>query len=52
MAESQSANNTTLELVERLNEDVTYDDTMYELYAIQKIERGVRDAQGRTDGIA
>jgi predicted transcriptional regulator len=49
MPESKSAKKTTLELVERLNEDVTYDDIMYELYAIQKIERGLRDAEeGRT----
>jgi len=49
MPESKSAKKTTLELVERLDEDVTYDDIMYELYAIQKIERGLRDAEeGRT----
>jgi predicted transcriptional regulator len=49
MPEPKSAKKTTLELVERLDEDVTYDDIMYELYAIQKIERGLRDAEeGRT----
>jgi len=49
MPESKSAKNTTLQLVERLDEDVTYEDIMYELYALQKIERGLRDAEeGRT----
>lgn len=49
MPEPKSAKKTTLELVERLDEDVTYDDIMYELYALQKIERGLRDAEeGRT----
>lgn len=49
MPKSKSAKKTTLELVERLDEDVTYDDIMYELHAPQKIERGLRDAEeGRT----
>jgi hypothetical protein len=49
MPESKSAKKTTLQLVERLDEDVTYEDIMYELYALQKIERGLRDAEeGRT----
>jgi predicted transcriptional regulator len=35
--------------VERLDEDVTHDDIRCELYALQKIERGLRDAEdGRT----
>jgi predicted transcriptional regulator len=49
MPEPKSAKKTTFALIERLDEDVTYDDIMYELYAIQKIERGLRDAEeGRT----
>lgn len=49
MPESKSAKKATLELVERLDEDVTYDDIIYELHALQKIERGLRDAkEGRT----
>lgn len=49
MPENKSAKKTTLQLVERLDEDVTYEDIMYELYALQKIERGLRDAEeGRT----
>jgi len=49
MSETKSAKKATLELVERLDEDVTYDDIMYELHTLQKIERGLRDAEeGRT----
>jgi predicted transcriptional regulator len=49
MPETKSAKEITLKLVERLDEDVTYEDIMYELYALQKIERGLRDAEeGRT----
>ena len=49
MPESKSAKKPTLHLVERLDEEVTYEDIMYKLYALQKIERGLRDAEeGRT----
>ena len=49
MSEPKSAKKITLELVERLDDDVTYDDIMYELYALQKIERGLNDVEeGRT----
>ena len=49
MPDWTSARNTTLELVERLDEDVTFEDIMYELHVLQKIERGRRDAEeGRT----
>lgn len=47
MPESKSAKKTTLQLVKRLDEDVTYEDIMYEVYALQKIERGHRDAEER-----
>lgn len=45
MSEPKSAKKITLELVERLDDDVTYDDIMYELYALQKIERGLNDVE-------
>jgi len=35
MPEPKSAKKTTLELVERLDKDMTYDDIMCELYAIR-----------------
>lgn len=48
MPETKSAKQATLELVGRLDEDVTYEDIMYELHVLQKIERGLRDAdEGR-----
>jgi predicted transcriptional regulator len=38
-----------LDLIQRLRDDVTLDDIMYEIYVIQKIERGLKDVeQGRT----
>lgn len=49
MPTSSSARETTLELVRRLDEDVTFEDIMYELHVLQKIDRGRRDADdGRT----
>lgn len=49
MLTSSSARETTLELVRRLDEDVTFEDIMYELHVLQKIERGQHDAEeGRT----
>lgn len=46
MSKTKSAKKaTTLELVERLDEDVTYDDIMCELHALQEIGRGLRDAE-------
>ncbi len=39
----------TLDLVQRLKDDVTFEDIMYELYVLQKIQRGLNDsAEGRT----
>ena len=38
-----------LELAQRLPEECTWDDVMYEIYVRQKIEAGIRDAdEGRT----
>jgi hypothetical protein len=49
MSNPTSAKKATLELVERMEEDVTFEDIMYELHVLQKIERGRRDAEeGRT----
>ena len=39
----------TLDLVQRLKDDVTFEDIMYELYVLQNIQRGLNDsAEGRT----
>lgn len=36
-------------LAERLDDDATFEDIQYELYVLQKIERGLRDVEaGRT----
>ncbi|MCS4198075.1 hypothetical protein [Salinibacter ruber] len=44
-----SAKEATLELVGRLEDDVTFEDIMYELHVLRKIERGRKDAaEGRT----
>ena len=34
---------TTLKLLRNLKDDVTYEDIMYELYVLEKIERGLRE---------
>lgn len=48
MPDSPSAKTTALKLLERLNDDVTFEDIMYELHVLQKIERGLEDVdQGR-----
>lgn len=48
MPETRSAKEITLELVDRLDDDVTFEDIQYELYVLQKIERGREDAdEGR-----
>lgn len=36
-----------LQTLEKLPGDVTYDDIMYELYILQKIERGHEDIAGK-----
>ena len=45
MSTSRSAKEASLKLIERLNDDVTYEEIMYELNFLQKIERGLRDVQ-------
>ena len=48
MPNSLSAKQATRKLLERLDDDVTFEDIMYELHVLQKIERGLDDAeQGR-----
>lgn len=44
MSDPVSAKKATLELVGRLEDDVTFEDIMYELHVLQKIERGREDA--------
>ena len=49
MPTSPSAKKATLKLVKRLADDVTFEDIMYELHVLKKIERGQKDAEeGRT----
>lgn len=49
MPETRSPKQAAQQLLERLDEDATYEDIMYEIYVLQKIERGLRDAEeGRT----
>lgn len=40
-----SAKQATLRLVERLDDDVSFEDIIYELYVLEKIQRGMKDAQ-------
>jgi predicted transcriptional regulator len=40
-----SAKQATLQLVERLEDDVSFEDIIYELYVLEKIQRGMKDAQ-------
>ena len=40
----------SLRLIERLDEDVSFEDIIYELYFLQKVERGLEDVrEGRTN---
>ncbi|MGI9174904.1 MAG: hypothetical protein ACR2GR_06265 [Rhodothermales bacterium] len=49
MSATLSAKQTSLRLIERLDEDVTFEDIIYELYFLQKVERGLQDVkEGRT----
>lgn len=41
------AKQTSLKLIERLDDDVTYEDIIYELYFLQKIEQGLEDVRQR-----
>jgi hypothetical protein len=45
MSTPTSAKKATLKLLERLDDDVTFEDIMYELHVLQKIERGLQDAE-------
>jgi predicted transcriptional regulator len=45
MPDSKSAKTAALELLERLEEDVTFDDILYELHVLQKIEEGRSDVE-------
>ena len=50
MSESETISNaktSALHALEKLPGDVTYDDIMYELYVLQKIERGQEDVRQR-----
>ena len=40
-----SAKQATLDLVERLEDDVSFEDIIYELYVLEKIQRGMKDAE-------
>ncbi len=40
-----SAKKATLQLVERLDDDVSFEDIIYELYVLGKIQRGMKDAE-------
>lgn len=46
---TQTVKQTVLDLVQKLPEECTWDDVMYEIYVRQKIEAGLRDVEeGRT----
>jgi hypothetical protein len=40
-----SAKQATLDLVGRLDDDVSFEDIIYELYVLEKIQRGMKDAE-------
>ncbi len=40
-----SAKKATLQLVERLDDDVSFEDIIYQLYVLEKIQRGMKDAE-------
>jgi len=49
MPATLSAKQASLRLIERLDEDVSFEDIIYELYFLQKVERGLEDVkEGRT----
>ena len=49
MPTTLSAKQASLRLIERLEDDVSFEDIIYELYFLQKVERGLRDVEeGRT----
>ena len=40
-----SAKQATLDLVDRLDDDVSFEEIIYELYVLEKIQRGMNDAE-------
>ncbi|MGI9173735.1 MAG: hypothetical protein ACR2GR_00245 [Rhodothermales bacterium] len=40
-----SAKQATLDLVDRLEDDVSFEEIIYELYVLEKIQRGMNDAE-------
>ena len=48
MSPPTSAKEATQKLLDRLDDDVTFEDIMYELHVLQKINRGLQDTdEGR-----
>lgn len=45
MSGMSSPKQATLELVQQLDDDVTFEDIIYELYVLEKIQRGMKDAE-------
>ncbi len=45
MSDAKSAKEVTRALLDRLDDDVTFEDILYELHALRKIERGRQDAE-------
>ncbi|MEM8610315.1 MAG: hypothetical protein AAGF92_24710 [Myxococcota bacterium] len=45
MSALPSAKQATLDLVGRLDEDMTFEDIICELYVLEKIQRGMKDAE-------
>lgn len=45
MNEMPSAKQATLDLVDRMADDVSFEEIIYELYVLEKIQRGMRDAE-------
>jgi len=45
MSTLQSPKQATLQALEKLDDDTTYADIMYEIYVLEKIERGFKDAE-------
>ena len=45
MSVLSSAKQATLDLVDRLDDDVSFEEIIYELYVLEKIQRGMNDAE-------
>lgn len=45
MSVALSAKQASLRLIERLDENVSFEEIMYELHILQKIKQGVRDVE-------